>query len=70
MHEIKAVARKRRGAGLTFGNLHDLIAHRHRCVTFRNAADELRRLIEAAERVCDQSQQRAPMVILRRQSAA
>ena len=71
VHDLKhTFARRLRSAGVAFEDLQDLLGHRHSSVTLHYAASDLRRLVEAVNRVCDQSQQRVPMVILRRPSAA
>lgn len=71
VHDLKhAFARRLRSAGVTYEDLQDLLGHRHGSVTLHYAASDLRRLIEAANRVCDTSQPPVPMVIWRRKSAA
>jgi len=71
VHDLKhTYAGRLRSAGVPFEDLQDLLGHRSSSVTLHYAASDLRRLVDAANKVCDPSQQPKPMVILRRKTAA
>lgn len=66
VHDLKhTFGRRLRAAGVGFEDRQDLLGHRSARVTTHYSAAELSRLIEAAERVCDQDGRRPELVVLR-----
>jgi integrase len=66
VHELKHTFGCRlRAAGVRFEDRQDLLGHKSVRVTTHYSAAELTRLIEAVERICDQSAARPQLVILR-----
>ena len=66
VHDLKhTFGRRLRAAGVGFEDRQDLLGHRSTRVTTHYSAAELSRLIEAAERVCEQNGRRPELVVLR-----
>ncbi len=66
VHDLKhTLGRRLRAAGVSFEDRQDLLGHRSGWVTTHYSAVERSRLIEAAERVCDQDGRRPELVVMR-----
>jgi integrase len=66
IHDLKHTFGRRLGAaGVSFEDRQDLLVHRSGRITTHYSAAELARLIEAAERVCENKQGRPELVVLR-----
>ncbi len=69
VHDLKhTFGRRLRAAGVSFEDRQDLLGHRSARITTQYSAAELSRLIEAANRVCESSQGKPDLVVLRRSS--
>src|SRR5271157_379379 len=66
VHDLKhTFGRRLRAAGVSFEDRQDLLGHRSGKITTHYSAPELSRLIEAAEKVCDQDGRMPELVVLR-----
>src|SRR5271157_5390267 len=66
IHDLKhTFGRRLRSAGVSFEDRQDLLGHRSGRITTHYSAVELSRLIEAAEKVCDQDGRMPELVVLR-----
>ncbi|MFC1323923.1 MAG: tyrosine-type recombinase/integrase [gamma proteobacterium symbiont of Ctena orbiculata] len=71
VHDLKhTFGRRLRAAGVSFEDRQDLLGHRSGRITTHYSAAELSRLIEAADSVCDQGDQKPELVVLRRLSVS
>jgi len=69
VHDLKhTFGRRLRAAGVSFEDRQDLLGHRSGRITTYYSAPELSRLIEAANRVCESTQGKPDLVVLRRPS--
>lgn len=66
VHDLKRTfGRRLRSAGVSFEDRQDLLGHRSGRITTHYSAAELSRLLEAANRVCDDSRC-GPELVIRR----
>lgn len=66
VHDLKhTFGRRLRAAGVSFEDRQDLLGHRSGRITTHYSGAELSKLIDAAERVCENKQGRPEMVVLR-----
>jgi integrase len=66
VHDLKhTFGRRLRAAGVGFEDRQDLLGHKSARITTHYSAAELARLIEAANRVCERSDRRPEIVVLR-----
>ena len=71
VHDLKhTFGRRLRAAGVSFEDRQDLLGHRSGRITTHYSGAELSRLIEAANKVCERSEGRPELVVLRRLSAS
>lgn len=71
VHDLKhTFGRRLRAAGVSFEDRQDLLGHRSGRITTHYSAAELSKLIEAANRVCDQGEGKPDLVVLRRLSCS
>ncbi len=69
VHDLKhTFGRRLRAAGVSFEDRQDLLGHRSGRITTYYSAAELSRLIEATNRVCESTQGKPDLVVLRRLS--
>jgi integrase len=69
VHDLKhTFGRRLRAAGVSFEDRQDLLGHRSGRITTHYSAAELSRLIDAANSVCDRTDQKPELVVLRRLS--
>ncbi len=67
VHDLKhTFGRRLRAAGVGFEDRQDLLGHRSGRMTTHYSAAELSRLLEAANKVCDQNGKQPELVVLRR----
>ncbi len=67
VHDLKhTFGRRLRAAGVNFEDRQDLLGHKSGRITTHYSAAELTKLIEAAESVCDRSEGKPELVVLRR----
>ena len=71
VHDLKhTFGRRLRAAGVSFEDRQDLLGHRSGRITTHYSAAELTRLIDAANSVCNRSNKKPELVVLRRVSAS
>lgn len=71
VHDLKhTFGRRLRAAGVSFEDRQDLLGHRSERITTHYSAAELTRLIDAANSVCNRSNKKPELVVLRRVSAS
>jgi integrase len=71
VHDLKhTFGRRLRAAGVSFEDRQDLLGHRSGRITTHYSAAELRRLLGAANSVCERDDEKPGLVLLRRVSAA
>lgn len=71
VHDLKhTFGRRLRAAGVSFEDRQDLLGHRSSRITTHYSAAELSSLIEAANRVCESTDRRPELVMLRRKIAS
>jgi integrase len=71
VHDLKhTFGRRLRAAGVSFEDRQDLLGHRSSRITTHYSAAELSKLIEASDRVCESTERRPELVVLRRRNAA
>ena len=69
VHDLKhTFGRRLRAAGVSFEDRQDLLGHKGGRITTHYSAPELRRLIDAANQVCDGHRGKPELVVLRRVS--
>jgi len=67
VHDLKhTFGRRLRSAGVSFEDRQDLLGHRSARITTHYSAAELTKLIEAANKVCDNDKNQPELVLLRR----
>ena len=62
--------RRLRASGVSFEDRQDLLSHRSGRITTHYSGAELSRLVEAANKVCERSEGRPELVVLRRLSVS
>ena len=66
VHDLKhTFGRRLRAAGVSFEDRQDLLGHRSGRITTHYSAAELSRLLEAADRVCDNNQGQPELLVMR-----
>jgi len=72
VHDLKhTFGRRLRSAGVSFEDRQDLLGHRSKRITTHYSAAELENLLDAANKVCEQSKQEVPvLVLIRKQQVA
>jgi len=66
VHDLKhTFGRRLRAAGVSFEDRQDLLGHRSGRVTTHYSAADVTRLLEAANKVCEQDQRYPELVVLR-----